>query len=122
MRPPTARPRKNEGELVLHTKPRGVVVTDLSEESAFEAGRYAFAVWPRGGEAALLIPTRRSGTTRRGRSGRPVGPLQVNPSAWSLTREGPATGSPNRSWGRVRSLGSFLGSDCSLDKEEEGVE
>ncbi len=43
----TARPRKNEGELVLHTKPRGVVVTDLSEESAFEAGRYAFAVWPR---------------------------------------------------------------------------
>ncbi len=25
----------------------GVVVTDLSEESAFEAGRYAFAVWPR---------------------------------------------------------------------------
>ncbi len=43
-RPPTARPRKNEGELVLHTKPRGVAVTDLSEESAFEAGRNAFAV------------------------------------------------------------------------------
>ncbi len=45
-RPPTARPRKNEGELVLHTKTRGVVVTVFSEESAFEAGRYAFAVWP----------------------------------------------------------------------------
>ncbi len=114
MRPPTARPRKNEGELVLHTKPRGVV----------HSGQICFCglASPRGGEAALLIPTRRSRTTRRGRSGRPVGPLQVNPSAWSLTREGPATGSPNRSWGRVRSLGSFLGSDCSLDKEEEGVE
>ncbi len=107
--PPTARPRKNEVELVLHTKPRGVVVTDLSEESTFEAGRYASAVWPRlvvVGEGALLILTRRSGTTRRSRSGRPAGPLQVNLSAWSLAREEPATGSPNRSWGRVCSLGA----------------
>ncbi len=50
-RPPTARPRKNEGELVLHTKPRGVVVTDLSEESAFEAAdthlRSDLASWRR---------------------------------------------------------------------------
>ncbi len=97
-RPPTARPRKNEDELVLHTKPRGVVVTDLSEESVFEAGRYAFAV----------IPTRRSGTPRRSQGGRPVGPLQANPSAWSLAREGPLTGSPDRSWGRVRSLGGMV--------------
>ncbi len=43
-RPPTARSKKNEGELVLHTKPRGAAVTDSSEESAFEAGRNAFAV------------------------------------------------------------------------------
>ncbi len=32
--PPTASPSKNEGELDLHTKPRRVAVTDLSEESA----------------------------------------------------------------------------------------
>ncbi len=44
---PNCHNRKNEGELVLHTKLRGVVVTDLSEDSVFEAGRYAFAVWPR---------------------------------------------------------------------------
>ncbi len=43
-RPPTASPSENEGELDLHTKPRRVVVTDLSEESAFGAGRNAFAV------------------------------------------------------------------------------
>ncbi len=41
---PTASPRKNEGELDLHTKPRWVAVTDLSEESAFGAGRNASAV------------------------------------------------------------------------------
>ncbi len=44
-RPPTASPSENEGELDLHTKPRRVVVTDLSEESAFGAGRNAFAVF-----------------------------------------------------------------------------
>ncbi len=43
-RSPTARPRINEDELVLHAKPRGVAVTDLSEESTFEAGRNAFSV------------------------------------------------------------------------------
>ncbi len=65
----------------------------------------------------LLIPTGRSGMTRRSRSGRPVGPLQVNPSVWSLAREGPATGSPNHSWGGCAAWapllpdGSFLGSD-----------
>ncbi len=43
-RHPTARQRKNEGEVVLHTKPRWVAVTDLSEESAFGADRNASAV------------------------------------------------------------------------------
>ncbi len=43
-RPPTARPRINEDELVLHAKPREVAVTVLSEESMFEAGRNAFGV------------------------------------------------------------------------------
>ncbi len=82
--------------------------------------RFCGLVSPRGGEAALLIPTRRSGMTRRSRSGRPVGPLQVNPSAWSLAREGPATGCI--AWAPLPPEGSFLGSDCSLDKEQEGVE
>ncbi len=66
MRPPTARLRKNEGELVLHTKPRGVVVTDLSEESAFEAGRYAFAVWPRLVVVKRLTSFRPEGQERLG--------------------------------------------------------
>ncbi len=43
---------------------------------------------------------------RRSRSGRSAGPLQVNSSAWSLVRERPATGSPDRSRGRMRSLGT----------------
>ncbi len=83
-------------------------MTDLSEESVFEAGRYAFAglVSPRSDEEALLLPTRGSGTTRRSRSGRSAGPLQVNPSAWSLARKRPATGSPDRGRGRMRSLGA----------------
>ncbi len=82
-------------------------MTDLSEESVFEVGKYAFAVWsPRSGEKALLIPTRGSGTTRRSRCGGSAGPLQVNPSAWSLARKRPATGSPDRSRGRIRSLGA----------------
>ncbi len=60
----------------------------------------------RNGETALLIPTRRSGTTRISRRGRPFGPLQVNPLAWLLAGKRPATGSPNRSGGRARGLGS----------------
>ncbi len=82
----------------------------------------------RNGEEALLIPTRRSGMTRISRSGRPVGPLQVNPSAWALVGKGPGTGSPNRRWGGcvawapLPPKGSFLGSECSLDTEEEGAE
>ncbi len=43
-RPPTARPRINEDELIPHAKPLGVAVTVLSEESTFEASRNAFAV------------------------------------------------------------------------------
>ncbi len=43
-RPPTARPRINEDELVPLAKPLGAAVTVLSEESTFEAGRNAFAV------------------------------------------------------------------------------
>ncbi len=54
-------------------------------------------------------------------------PLQVNPSAWALAGKGPATGSPNCHWGGCEAWApllpksSFLGSECSLDTEEEGV-
>ncbi len=61
---------------------------------------------PRNGETTLLIPTRRSGTTRVSRSGRLVGPLHVNPLAWLLAGRRPAAGSPNRSGGKARGLGS----------------
>ncbi len=129
-RPPTARPKKNDDGLFLHTKPRGVGVTDLSEESVFEAGRYAFAVWSRlvvvkrlsssrlegqerlgGTEAAGLLGRFRSTRLRgrwRGKS-RPRAPQ-------SLVGEGCAA------WAPLLPEGSFLGRDCSLDKEEEGEE
>ncbi len=83
-------------------------MTDLSEESAFGAGRKRFCglASPRNGETTLLIPTRRSGTTRVSRSGRLVGPLHVNPLAWLLAGRRPAAGSPNRSGGKARGLGS----------------
>ncbi len=61
---------------------------------------------PRNGETTLLIPTWRSGTTRVSRSGRLVGPLHVNPFAWLLAGRRPAAGSPNRSGGKARGLGS----------------
>ncbi len=65
-RSPTARPKKNEDELFLHTKPRGVVETDLSEESVFEAGRYAFAVWSRLVAVTQLSSFRLEGQERLG--------------------------------------------------------
>ncbi len=60
---------------------------------------------PGNGETTLLIPSRRSGTTRVSRSGRLVGPLHVNPLAWLLAGRRPAAGSPNRSGGKARGLG-----------------
>ncbi len=63
-RPPTARPKKNDDGLFLHTKPRGVGVTDLSEESVFEAGRYAFAVWSRLVAVKKLSSSRLEGQER----------------------------------------------------------
>ncbi len=68
--------------------------------------RFSGLTSPRNGETALLIPTRRSGMTQISRSGRPVGPLQVNPLVWLLAGKRPATGSPNRSRGSARGLGS----------------
>ncbi len=96
----------------------------------FEVGRYAFAVWPRlvavkrlsssrlegqewlgGAEAAGLLGRFRS-TRLRGRwrgKGRPRAPQTV-------------VGGGCAAWAPLLPEGSFLGSDCSLDKEEEGVE
>ncbi len=116
-RPPTARPKKNDDGLFLHTKPRGV-------------GRYAFAVWSHlvvvkqlsssrlegqerlgGAEAASLLGRFRS-THLRGRwqgKGWPRAPQTV-------------VGGECAAWAPLLPEGSFLGRDCSLDKEEEGVE
>ncbi len=63
---PTAR-NKNYAGLFLHTKPRGVGVTDLSEESMFEAGRYAFAVWSRLVAMKKLSSSRLEGQEQLGR-------------------------------------------------------
>ncbi len=63
---PNCRPRKNEDELFLHAKPRGVAVTVLSEESTFEAGRNAFAVWPRLVTVKRLSSFRPEGQERPG--------------------------------------------------------
>ncbi len=122
---PTASPSKNEGELDLHTKPRRVAVTDLwGERVRGGQKRFSGLTSPRNGETALLIPTRRSGTTRISRSGRPVGPLQVNPLAWLLAGKRPATGSPNRSRGRTRGLDStargLLSGERLLPRHREG--
>ncbi len=107
-RPPTASPSENEGELDLHTKPRRVVVTDLSEESAFGAARNAFAVWPRPVTVKRLSSFRPGGQERPGlaEAAGLLGPLHVNPLAWLLAGRRPAAGSPNRSRGKARGLGS----------------
>ncbi len=90
MRPPTARPKKSDaGGLFLHIEPWGVGMTDLSEESMLEADRYALAVWSR-----LLACLKKL-------SGRPIGPLQVNPPAWLSVGKWSATGSPDRGRGRM---------------------
>ncbi len=110
----------------------GVVVTDLSEESAFEAGRYAFAVWPRlavvkwrwsssfrlegqgrlgGAEAAGLLGRFRS-TRLCGRwrgKGRPRAPQ-------TIVGEGAQPGPHSCR------MAPFWVAICSPDKEEEGVE
>ncbi len=119
---------KNEGELDLHTKPRRVAVTDLSEESTFGAGRNASAVWPR------PVTVKRLSSFRPGGQERPelveaAGLL----GCFRLTRLRGCWREEDRPWapqtvvgeGRMAWApplgGSFLGSDCSLDTEE-GVE
>ncbi len=104
-RPPTARPKKYDAGLLLHIKPRGVGVTDLSEESVFEASRYAFAVWSRLIAIKKLSSSRLEGQERLG-GAEAAGPLQVNLSAWSLAGKWSATGSPDSGRGRMRSLGA----------------
>ncbi len=126
-RPLTASPRKNEDELDLHTKPRWVAVTDLSEESAFGVGRNASAVWPRPVTVKRLSSFRPEGQERPGLA-EAAGLL----GRFRLTRlrgcwqgkdrpRAPQTvvGEGCVAWAPPPE-GSFLGSDCSLDTEEEG--
>ncbi len=107
-RPPTASPSEKEGELDLHTKPRRVAVTDLSEESAFGAGRNAFAVWPRPVTVKRLSSFQPGGQERPGlaEAAGLLGRFMLTPLAWLLAGRRPAAGSPNRSGGRARGLGS----------------
>ncbi len=124
-RPPTASPSENEGELDLHTKPRRVVVTDLSEESAFGAGRNAFAVWPR------LVTVKRLSSFRPGGQERPglaeaaglLGRFMLTRlrGCWREEDRPRAPQTVVGSWAPPLG-GSFLGGGCSLDTEEEGVE
>ncbi len=128
-RPPTASPSENEGELDLHTKPRRVVVTDLSEESTFGAGRNAFAVWPRPVTVKRLSSFQPGGQERPGLA-EAAGLL----GRFMLTRlhgcwreedrpRAPQTvvGGRRVAWAPPLG-GSLLGGCCSLGTEEEGVE
>ncbi len=105
-------------------------MTDLSEESAFEAGRYAFAVW------SCLVAVKRLSSFRpesqeRLGGAKAAGLLGCFRSTHLRGRwrgkdwpRAPQTvvGGGCAAWVPLLSEGSFLGSDCSLDKEEERVE
>ncbi len=128
-RPTTARPKKNDG-LFLYTKPRGVGVTDLNEEIVFEAGRYAFAVWSRLLAVKKLSSSRLEGQERLG-GAKAAGLLGRFRSTrlrgrWrgkgQLRAPQTVVGGGCAAWAPLLPEGSFLGRDCSLDKEEEGVE
>ncbi len=105
-------------------------MTDLSEESMLEADRYALAVWSRllaclkklsssrsegqerlGGAKTAGLSGRFRSTHLRGRrwgNGRPRAPQTVV--------GGGCAGA------QLLPVDSFLGKECSLDREEEGVE
>ncbi len=129
-RPPTARQKKNDAGLFLHTKPRGVGVTDLSEESVFGAGRYAFAVWSRLVAMKKLSSSRLEGQERLGGAEMAglLGRLRSTHlrGCWRGKGRPRATqtvvGGGCAAWAQLLPEGSFLGRDCSLDKEEERVE
>ncbi len=105
-------------------------MTDLSEESAFEAGRYAFAVWPRLVAVKRLSSSRLEGQERLGEAEAAgmLGRFRSTPLRGRWRGKGrpraPQTvvGGGCTAWVPLLPEGSFLGRDCSLDKEEEGVE
>ncbi len=107
-RPPTASPSENEGELDLHTKPRRVVVTDLSEESAFGVGRNAFAVWPRPVTVKRLSSFRPGGQERPGlaEAAGLLGRFMLTRLRGCWREEDRPRALPNRSGGKARGLGS----------------
>ncbi len=79
-------------------------------------------------EPGVVLSSWRSGMTRRSWSGRPVGPIQIHPSAASSVGKRPAAGSPDRSRGGGEEPGRSscwwapsLVRSALLDKELEGV-
>ncbi len=126
---PTARPKKNDGRF-LHTKPRGVGVTDLIEESVFESGRYAFAVWSHLVAVKKLSSSQLEGQEQLG--GAEVAGLLGRFRSTRLSGRWRGKGWPRApqtaveggcaAWVPLLPEGSFLGRDCSIDKEEEGME
>ncbi len=106
-----------------------MAVTDLREESTFGAGRNASAVWPHPVMVKRLSSFRPGGQERPGLA-EAAGLL----GRFRLTRlrgcwrgkdrpQAPQTvvGEGSVAWAPPLG-GSFLGSDCSKDTEEEGVE
>ncbi len=104
--------------------------TDLSEESEFEAGRNAFAVWPRLVTVKRLSLFRPEGQERPGlaEAAGLLGRFRSNRLRgrwWGKDRpRAPQTAVAGgcEAWAPLPPKGSFLGSECSLDTEEEGVE
>ncbi len=101
-------------------------MTDLSEESAFEAGRYAFAVWSRLVVVKRLSSFRPEGQERLGGAeaagllGRFKSTRLRGPWRGKDRPQAPQTviGGGCVAWAPLPPEGSFLESDCSLDKEE----
>ncbi len=104
-------------------------MTDLSEESAFREGRNASVVWPRPVTVKWLSSFGPGGQERPGlaEAAGLLGRFRLTRlrGCW---REKDWPRAPQTVVGEGRVVwapplgGSFLGSNCSLDTEEEGVE
>ncbi len=83
-------------------------MTDLGEESAFGAGRNASAVWPRPVTVKRLSSFRPGGQELPGLAevAGLLGRFRLTRLRGCWRGRRPATGSPNRSGGRARGLGS----------------
>ncbi len=102
-------------------------MTDLREESVLEADRYALAVWSRLSAMKELSSSRPEGQERLG--GTKAAGLMGRFRSTRLRGRWRGNGRPRAPQTVVGCAGaqllpesSFLGKECSLDKEKEGVE